>query len=253
MANFFEGLLNIAKHPLDEAKWMWKQTEDIGKPMLKGDFGEAFDQFKGSFGEHNKMMSENIAQPLGGHNKLTENPDAVAGAIIGGILAAPMMAGGGAAAGGGAGGTAGGAGAGAGGGMSSAGLGWQGGAQMGALGPTFTPSTAFGGAGAGAGGGTGAMGMSTAYAPTTAFGQAAATGGSAAGSTAPAAGSGFDWGKFAQMTKNLQAPEEQQQSVSMGAPTGGRWGGFDSKLYRNPILEQEYAKVYMQPTYQKLV
>ena len=243
MANFLEGLWGLVKHPVDEAKWMWDETKNVGKPLLKGDLGESFDQFKGTFGRHQDMMSENITVPLGGRNKLTENSDAVAGAIVGGILAAPMMAGGGAAAGGSAGGTAGG-------GMSGAGLGWQGGAQMGALSPSFTPTTAFGGAGAGGTtGGTGAMGMSTAYTPTTAFGQAAASG----GASTPAASSGFDFAKFAQMTKNLQAPEEQQQGVSMGAPTGGRWSGFDRKLYQNPALEQEYAKVYMQPTYRKLV
>lgn len=243
MANFLEGLWGLAKHPVDEAKWMLQETKNVGKPLLKGDLGESFDQFKGTFGRHQDMMSENITVPLGGRNKLTENSDAVAGAIIGGILAAPMMAGGSAA--GGAGGSGG---AGMSGGALNA-AGWQGGAQMG-LGSTYAPTTAFGGAG----GGTGAMGMGTAYTPTTAFGGAGFSGGATAAEAAPAAAGGFDWGRFAQMAQNLKSPEQPQQGTGIGsARSGGSWSGFNSKLYQNPALEQEYMNMYMQPTYTKLV
>lgn len=92
MANFFEGVENLLKHPIDEAKWMFDETKGVLKPLLKGDVSESWDSFKGSFGRHNKMM-EDITVPLGGRNKLTENPDAVAGTIIGGILAAPAIGG----------------------------------------------------------------------------------------------------------------------------------------------------------------
>lgn len=92
MANFFEGIGNLLKHPIDEIKWMADETKGVLKPLLKGDVSESFDSFKGSFGRHNDMMAENITIPLFGHNKLSENPDAAAGAIIGSVFAAPYLA-----------------------------------------------------------------------------------------------------------------------------------------------------------------
>ncbi|QDH46513.1 hypothetical protein LAh8_81 [Aeromonas phage LAh_8] len=251
MANFFKGLEGILKHPINEAKWMWDETKNVGKPLLKGDIGESWDQFTGSFGRHQDMMSDTITTPLGGHNKLTENSDAVAGAIIGGILAAPAMAaGGGSAAGGGAGGAGGGF-AGFSGAPATATGGWGGGAQLSLGSSAYAPSTAFGQSAAAAAPSVSAPGAfgATAYTPTTAFGQAAAAGGGQLGGGATTAAKTFDWGKFAQMAQNLQTPEKQQQPVSMGAPQGGRWSGFDSKLYRNPLLEKEYMRVYTEPTY----
>lgn len=248
MANFFEGLLNIAKHPIDEAKWMWDETKNVGKPLLKGDFGESFDQFKGTFGRHNEMMSENIAKPLGGDNWITQNPDAVAGAIVGGILAAPAIGG---AMGGGAGGAGGGVGgttAGSQGALSGVGTGWQGGAQLGFGGTSYAPTTAFGqgavGSTSSAGSGMGAMGMPTAYTPTTAFGQTA----SQAGTSAGASGQGFDFTKFSQMAKNLQSGEKEQAPMPAVSARRG-WSGFDSKLYSNPALEKEYMRIYTEPTF----
>lgn len=83
MANFFEGLWNLAKHPIDEAEFMVKGARDV----IKGDrsVGDLF-------GDHQEMMNK-ITVPLGGHNKLTENSDAVAGAIVGSVLAAPLIGG----------------------------------------------------------------------------------------------------------------------------------------------------------------
>lgn len=92
MANFFEGVENLLKHPIDEIKWMADETKGVLKPLAKGDVSESWDSFKGSFGRHNKMM-EDITVPLGGRNKITENPDAAAGAIIGSIFAAPAIGG----------------------------------------------------------------------------------------------------------------------------------------------------------------
>ena len=90
MANFLEGVENLLKHPIDEIKWMADETKGVVKPLLKGDVSESWDSFKGSFGRHNKMM-EDITVPLGGRNKITENPDAAAGAILGSIFAAPAI------------------------------------------------------------------------------------------------------------------------------------------------------------------
>lgn len=93
MSNFLNGLKGIALHPVNEAKWMLNETKNVGKPLLKGDFSEAFDQFKGTFGRHQDMMSNTITVPLLGDNKVSNNSDAIAGAIIGSIFAAPLMAG----------------------------------------------------------------------------------------------------------------------------------------------------------------
>lgn len=241
MADFWKGIGGILKHPINEAKWMLDETKNVGKPLLKGDIGESWDQFKGTFGRHQDMMSDTITVPMIGENKLSKNSDAIAGAIIGGILAAPAM---GAAGGTSAGGAGAGAGGGAGGGgLSGAGLGWQGGAQFGSMGPTFTPTTSFGGAQLG-GGGTGAMGMSTSYTPTTAFGQGA---GELLGSGAQ--GGGFDMMKLAQSMQNLQSTTQQNQVQAPSPSAGGRWGGFDSKLYKNPLLEKEYMRLYTEPTF----
>lgn len=110
MSNFFDGIKGLLMHPINEVKWMAQETKDVGKPLLKGDFSEAFKQFKGTFGDHQEMMSNTITKPLLGDNKISNNSDAIAGAIIGSILAAPFiggaMGGSAGAAGGGTGGTA---------------------------------------------------------------------------------------------------------------------------------------------------
>lgn len=94
MANFLEGLGNLLIHPINEAKFLWEEgVEDVGKNLIRGNFSEAWDEFKGIPGEHNRMMRDDITVPLFGHNKLSENPDAVAGAIVGSIFAAPALAG----------------------------------------------------------------------------------------------------------------------------------------------------------------
>lgn len=90
MANFFEGVGNLLMHPVNEAKWMWDSTKDV----LSGDM-----DLKDIPGSHQEMMND-ITVPLGGRNKLTENSDAVAGTIIGGIMAAPALMGGASASGG---------------------------------------------------------------------------------------------------------------------------------------------------------
>lgn len=93
MANFFEGLGNILLHPIHEAKFLWKEgIEDVGKNLIRGDFSQAWDEVKQIPGAHNRMMADNITIPLFGHNKLSENPDAVAGAVVGSIFAAPLIA-----------------------------------------------------------------------------------------------------------------------------------------------------------------
>ena len=32
MSNFFDGLKGILMHPINEAKWMFKETKDVAKP-----------------------------------------------------------------------------------------------------------------------------------------------------------------------------------------------------------------------------
>lgn len=79
MANFFDGLVNLAKHPLDEAQFLF----DVGRGKI---------DLKDAPGKHQEMMND-ITVPLGGHNKLTENSDAAAAAIVASFFAAPVIGG----------------------------------------------------------------------------------------------------------------------------------------------------------------
>lgn len=256
MANFFEGIEGILKHPINEAKWMWDETKNVGKPLLKGDIGKSWGAFKDSFGNHQDMMSDTITKPLIGDNKISNNSDAIAGAIIAGILAAPAAAGAaggtsGTAAGSTAGGTSG----------TAAGSGFGFGSS------SYTPTTAFGQGGSGSAfssyfqpstfsdiglssGGTGwnagqaTAGMnfgSSAYVPTTEFGGAAGS-----------ASKGFNLQEFGRILQSVQQPEEQRVPTG-GGSAGGRGFNFDSKLYQNPMLEREYNSLYTSPMYTPLV
>lgn len=224
MANFFEGIGNLLKHPIDEAKWMFDETKGVVKPLLKGDVSESWDSFKGSFGRHNEMM-EDITVPLGGRNKITENPDAAAGAVLGSIFAAPVV--GGMFGGGGAGGASG---SGFGGfgtegaftnyfkpgsiskpGLGSEGVGWQGGANL-------------------------DLGLPTDYA-----GMKEAAG----------AEKGFDFEGLARTLASIKGGPEAP-AISLGR-AGGGGGRYDSKVFENPLLTREYNQLYSQPLYNKLV
>lgn len=227
MANFFEGLWNIAKHPVDEAKWMFDETKGVVKPLLKGDVSESWDSFKGSFGRHNEMMSENIAVPLAGRNKLTENPDAVAGAVVGSILAAPMIGG---AMGGGAGGASGGAG-----GSSFGGFGTEG-AFSNYFKPTSISKPGLGSEGVGWQGGAQLdLGVPETY-----------QGMKSAGS----AGSGFDWEGLARTLQSVK-PHNDAPPISM-TRSGGGGGRYDKSVFENPLLTRELNALYSQPLYNKL-
>ena len=68
MANFFDGLLNVVKHPLDEAKFL--KNVVTGKTSLKD-----------APGAHQKMMND-ITVPILGNNKVAKNSDAIAGTIV---------------------------------------------------------------------------------------------------------------------------------------------------------------------------
>ena len=120
MANFFDGLFEALKHPFDEAKFIVDKSAGVTKDIFHGDFSKAWKDVKAVPGDHQRMMND-ITVPILGNNKLSKNSDAVAGAIIGSILAAPAMgAAGSASAGGSASGSAA-SGASAGGGISSIG------------------------------------------------------------------------------------------------------------------------------------
>ncbi|MGL5013546.1 MAG: hypothetical protein ACRC6V_04540 [Bacteroidales bacterium] len=230
MANFFEGVGNLLKHPIDEIKWMGEETKGVLKPLLKGDVSESWDSFKGSFGRHNDMM-EDITVPLGGRNKLTENPDAAAGAVLGSIFAAPL-----------------------------AGALGSGGNSMFSLGDAskyLTPkqgvlgSSAFdfkgGIPGAGFQTDVGWKPGSTAgmdlmedggkYKPTTEFGGAT--------------DEGFDWDSLAQALQSIKGKPEKSIDFS-----GSGRKGFNAppkSLYENPLLAREFQQMYSSPLYNKLV
>ncbi|MGL5015596.1 MAG: hypothetical protein ACRC6V_15120 [Bacteroidales bacterium] len=214
MANFFEGLWGLAKHPFDEAEFMVKGARDV----VKGDrsVGDLF-------GDHQDMMSENITVPLGGRNKLTENSDAVAGAIVGGVLAAPLMAG--------AGGSA--SGAGASGASSSSGL-----FELGNIGSYFSPSN-WGSVS------DSALGN---LADAEAGGAVSANLGSGSDALSAVGGEGTDWQSIARMLQSIK-PNQESNRISTG---GGRVGGgfrFDRNPYENKLLTREYENLYNQPLY----
>lgn len=211
MGSTFKKFHDIANQPLGELEWLGTNIRDVGGNLLKGDFGEAWDEFKGSFGEHNEMMSDLIT-PILGENKLTENPDAVAGAIMGGILAAPYLA------------AAGGAGAGAGGGAAGAGTTGFGSAAYGGLGSVSAPASGMGatsgGLGAGAFGGMGSVAAPTGGMGAASGGLGAAGYGTAGTVSAPSAGGagGFNLQEFLQrfnQNQNFQQQQQQEEQPQM--------------------------------------
>lgn len=217
MANFFEGVENLLKHPIDEAKWMWDETKRVGKPLLKGDVSESWDEFKGSFGRHNEMM-EDITVPLGGRNKLTENPDAVAGTIIGGILAAPAI----------------------GGAFGSSGSGFGGFGTEGAFNNYFKPGSITSNPGLGSegvgwqGGANLDLGLPTDYA------------GMKEASAAEAGG--FDWEGLARTLQSIK-PKQEERITGSSRVGGGGGGRYDKSVFENPLLTREFNALYNKPLY----
>lgn len=232
MANFFEGLWNIAKHPVDEAKFLWDEgVEDVGKNLVRGNFGEAWDELKGIPGAHNRMMSENIAVPLGGRNKITENPDAAAGAVIGSIFAAPVI--GGMMGGSGAGASASGASAG---GSSFGGFGTEG-AFSNYFKPTGISKPGLSAEGVGWQGGAKLdLGVPETY--------------SGMKDVAGSGSNGFSMEKLAQVMKSIK-PHDDTPPINM-TRTGGGGGRYDKSVFENPLLTREYNALYSQPLYNKL-
>lgn len=211
MANFFKGLVGLAKHPLDEAEFMVKGARDV----IKGDrsVGDLF-------GDHQDMMSENITVPLGGRNKLTENSDAVAGAIVGGVLAAPAI-----------GGTFGG-------GASSSGFGGFGseGAFTGAFSPKSIIKPGLDSSGVGWQGGAQLdFGIPTDYAGMKDAGKASG---------------GFDYEALGKVLQSIK-PSSGAPPVSM-TRTGGGSGRYDKSVFENPLLTRERNALYNAPLYTPL-
>lgn len=210
MANFFDGLVNIAKHPLDEAQFLF----DVGRGKTS---------LKNAPGKHQEMMND-ITVPLLGDNKISKNSDAVAGAIVGSVLAAPFV--GGAFGGSGASGSGGFGGFGTEGafsnyfkpssiskpGLGAENVGWQGGAEL----------------DLGLGDGLDYKSM------------AKATG-----------GKGFDMNKLAQVMKSIK-PADNTPPVTQLRSGGGGGGRYDKSVFENPLLTREMQALYNQPLYQKL-
>ena len=219
MSSFLKGVGKIFTHPIDEAKWILQETKNVGKPLLKGDFSEAGKAFGHTFGNHNSMMADNITIPMFGNNKLSKNPDAVAGAIIGSIFAAPAMAG---ASGGTSGGTAG----------QAANVGWSGGAKLGLGNAAYTPTTTFGQT-------AGGVQSGAAYTPTTTFGQLASTGVGQSGGTI--AGSGLSAPQAAS-----QATTQSQIQDLVKQQMGGQQDNQREQEEQRRLQEQERLRQFMQ-------
>ncbi|MGL5013514.1 MAG: hypothetical protein ACRC6V_04365 [Bacteroidales bacterium] len=224
MANWFEeigdGIVGLLKHPIDEIKWMADETKGVVKPLLKGDISESWDSFKGSFGRHNDMMSENIAKPLFGDNKLTQNPDAVAGAVVGSFLAAPAIMGS----------------------FGSGGSGMGGFGTEGAFGNYFKPSSlskpGLGSEGVGWKPGANNLQGSN-FLPTDYAGAKEAGMGA----------EGIDWGALSKTLQSIKLGDESPKFNSGGV--GGKSGGgrYDKSVFENPLLTREMNALYSKPLY----
>ena len=219
MGSFFKEVGDVVKQTV------WDQPVGIAKDVVKGDFGGAFDQFKSTFGDNNRELSD-VFNKVGIRGKVGDNPQeaigAVVGTVLGGWMAAPAVGAGGAAAGGaGAGALAGGAsalsyaptmsavlgGSGATTGTSALGtLGWTGG-TAGTLGSSIgTGASAF----------APAAGSAMAYMPT----QSAVLGGSGSGSSTGASTFDTIMNQLGNMPKQQQE-EQKQQPMQLSKPTGG--------------------------------
>lgn len=232
MANFFEGVWNALKHPIDEAEWMWDTT----KGVLSGDMS-----LKDVPGSHQEMMND-ITVPLLGDNKIAKNSDTIAGAVVGAALAAPALAG-----------AAGGSGAGA----TGATAGTSSGFSLGSIGDYFTPGKAGD--------------KWSALLPEKEWkykgnysdddlGALADLENEAGGAVEAGLGKGDEalakaTGKmdFAKMAKVLESvnsnldkdrvPQAQHRGTSFRAP--------DKSLYSNPLADREFKEMYSQPIYKK--
>ena len=200
MANFFEGVGNLLKHPIDEAKWMFDSTKDV----LKGDM-----KLKDVPGSHQDMMND-ITVPILGDNKLAKNSDAVAGAVVGGVLAAPFLSGG----------------------SGFGGFGTEG-AFSNYFKPSSLPKPGFDISNVGYQPGSTEAGMdfgSTSYEPTTEFGGAKAK-----------KDSKFDLQAFGQMLQSIKP--QQQQQISSSGRVGGSFR-FDPSQYQNKLAQREFDQMY---------
>lgn len=215
MANFFEGVGNLLAHPVREAKWMYETGEDLVKGKM---------DIKDIPGSHQRLMND-ITVPMIGDNKIAKNSDAIAGAIVGGVLAAPMLAGGG--------------------GTSSA---WN----LGDVGGYFTPGQAgdkWGGLwDSMMGPGDDALGN---LADAEAGGAVNANLGSGKEALSKVGG-GMDFDKIAEVMKSINSPKDQQINMASHR-AGGSAFNPNSKLYENQLLAREYQDLYSQPLYNKLV
>ena len=217
MANFFEGLWNAAKHPLDEGQFLF----DVGRGKIK---------LEDAPGEHQRMMNKTTV-PILGDNKIAKNSDAVAGAIVGGFLAAPAI-------GGAMGGAAGGSGGGS--------FGFGGFGTEGAFGKYFQPISE-------------SVGNFFSGTPSDELlGQLADAEG--AGDVAGAEeimkkiqGSGFSMDKLegiGRALSNIQGAPKQ--SLSHSSRGGGGFRGSSSKNLAQSLLDREYESLYSQPLYNPL-
>ena len=215
MSNFLSDtwstLKGIAKHPIDEGQFMFDVAR--GKTDLKD-----------APGKHQDMMHKNITSPLLGDSKLAKNSDAVAGAIVGGVLAAPLL-------GAGAGGSG-------------------GGFSLGNVTNYFTPGKA-GNAWSGlwdsaAGPSDDVLGM---MADNEADG-AVGTGKEALKKAKGDLGNKMDFAKMSQVLKSVQGSPES--NVPQAQARAGGFKGVDKSLYGNPLADREFQQMYSQPLQSKL-
>lgn len=205
MANFFEGLWEAAKQPFNEGQFLFDVVR--GKTSLKD-----------APGKHQEMMNK-ITVPILGDNKLAKNSDAVAGAVVGGIMAAPALAG------------------------ASGSSGFGGFGTEGAFSKYFQPMTES------------VSNWFTGTPSDELLGQLAdaESAGEAAQVMEKIKGTGTGMDKLQGIGRALQSIQSPQQNLSGSSRGGG--GGFrapSSKNMAKSLLDREYESLYSEPLYKPL-
>ncbi|UIW10586.1 hypothetical protein PQC38_gp110 [Aeromonas phage BUCT695] len=222
--DILKGLGGILKHPIDEAKWMFDETKEVVKDPK---------EVKHVMGDHQRMMSKNITVPLLGDNKIAKNSDAIAGAIVGGALAAGGAAGSAGSAG--ASGTSGTAGA-----SGTSATGGQG--FFGNMADYFKPSTA--------GDKWGSLfehNVTDEELGNLADAEAGGAHGNGAEALAKANGAKpTDWNQMARVLQSVKGMQSQGPQVPQAQARAAGFN-YNSKMYENPLLTKTYADLYYKP------
>lgn len=93
--DIYEAQKDVSNFVIDDTKFAIKKSGDIAGKVLSGKLSEAGDEITEGFGEHQRMMTDNLIDlGLSENNWLVQNSDTVAAAIAAWYLAPEIGAGG---------------------------------------------------------------------------------------------------------------------------------------------------------------